>query len=79
MCKCCFTEERSFEIDYIASLASAGTIKKRNLQVLCKACHVIKTAHEFKIVKIGTFTITIEDDFKKLIKSKFQTFKSSFL
>jgi hypothetical protein len=32
-----------------------------------------------KIVKIDSLTITIKDDFEKLIKSIFQTFKSSFL
>ncbi len=33
----------------------------------------------FKIVKIGTFTITIEDDFKKLIKINIPDFQKFFL
>ena len=45
MCKCC-TKDVKFEIDHITSLASGGTNEKSNLQVLCKACHLIKTANE---------------------------------
>ena len=33
----------------------------------------------FKIVKIGTFTITIEDDFEKLIKINIAGFEKWFL
>jgi hypothetical protein len=33
----------------------------------------------FKIVKISTFTITIEDDFKKLIKINIPDFQKFFL
>jgi hypothetical protein len=32
----------------------------------------------FKIKKVGTFTISIEDDFKKSLKLIFQTFKNIF-
>ena len=45
MCKCC-TKDVKFEIDHITSLASGGTNEKSNLQVLCKACHLIKTSNE---------------------------------
>ncbi len=45
MCKCC-TKEKPFEMDHTTSLAGGGTNEKNNLQVLCKACHVIKKANE---------------------------------
>jgi len=45
MCKCCIKDVR-FEIDHITPLAGGGTNEMNNLQVLCKACHLIKTSNE---------------------------------
>jgi hypothetical protein len=47
VCKCC-TKEKQFEIDHILSLSgpSGGTNENCNLQILCKACHLIKIANE---------------------------------
>ncbi len=45
MCQCC-TKDNKFEKDHITSLASGGTNEKSNLQVLCKACHLIETSNE---------------------------------
>jgi hypothetical protein len=45
MRKCC-TKEKPFEIDHITPLSGGGTNEKSSLQVLCKACHLIKTANE---------------------------------
>ncbi len=45
MCKGC-TKEKPFEIDHILPLSGAETNEKSNLQVLCKACHLIKTSNE---------------------------------
>ena len=59
-----------FEIDYITSLASGGTNEKSNLQVLCKACHLIKTSNEHEsgqYIKVSdtesTFNSQVQDVF----------------
>jgi 5-methylcytosine-specific restriction endonuclease McrA len=45
MCQCC-TKERKFEIDHITPLSGGGANEMSNLQVLCKACHLITTSNE---------------------------------
>jgi hypothetical protein len=69
MCQCC-TKDIKFEIDHIKSLASGGTNEKSNLQVLCKACHLIKTSNEHEsgqYIKVSdtesTFNTQVQDVF----------------
>ncbi len=45
MCECCIKDVK-FEIDHSTPLAGGGTHEMNNLQVLCKACHLIKTSNE---------------------------------
>jgi 5-methylcytosine-specific restriction endonuclease McrA len=56
MCKCC-TKDIKFEIDHIRSLASGGTNEKSNLQVLCKACHLLNPLMSMKVAKINKLVI----------------------
>jgi hypothetical protein len=69
MCKCC-TKDIKFEIDHITALASGGINEKSNLQVLCKACHLIKTSNEHETghyIKVSdtesTFNSQVQDVF----------------
>ncbi len=69
MCKCCIKEVK-YEIDHITPLSGGGTNEKPNLQVLCKACHLIKTSNEHetgRYIKINdtesTFNKQVQDVF----------------
>jgi 5-methylcytosine-specific restriction endonuclease McrA len=52
MRKCC-TKEKPFEIDHITPLSGGGTNEKSNLQVFCKACHLIKQLMSMKLANIS--------------------------
>jgi len=69
MCKCCIKEVK-YEIDHKIPLSGGGTNEKHNLQVLCKACHSIKTSNEHETgqyIKINdtesTFNKQVQDVF----------------
>ncbi len=55
ICKCCIKDIKH-EIDHVIPLSGGGTNEKINLQVLCKACHLVKTSSEHengKYIKIS--------------------------
>ncbi len=67
MCKC-FVKEVKFEIDHKIKLSEGGTNKKPNLQVLCKACHLIKTSNEHETgqyIKINDTKVHLINKFRK--------------
>jgi len=71
MCKCC-TKEKPFEIDHITPLSGGGTNEKSNLQVLCKACHLIKTANEHETgqyIKISDTDSTFNSQVQEVMNS----------
>lgn len=45
-CEGCGSRGRRLEIDHIVPLADGGTSEQANLQALCRACHMEKTALE---------------------------------
>jgi len=69
LCKCCVKEVK-FEIDHNIPLSGGGTNEKPNLQLLCKACHLIKTSNEHETgqyIKVNdtesTFNKQVQDVF----------------
>ncbi len=72
MCKCC-NKDVKFEIDHITPLAKGGTIEKNNLQVLCKACHLIKTSNEHESGQYNKISDT-ESTFNCFLTHKYKTF-----
>jgi hypothetical protein len=67
MCKCC-TKDTKFEIETILPLSGGGTNEMSNHQVLCKACHLIKTSNEHEsgqYIKVSdtesTFNTQVQD------------------
>jgi hypothetical protein len=61
---------------------SQAVILNKGMLIISKVNNeeiVIFNNQRFKIVKISTFTITFEDDFKKLIKINFPDFQKLFL
>ena len=71
MCKCCVKEVK-IEIDHKITLSGGGTNEKSNLQVLCKACHLIKTPNEHETgqyIKINDTESTCNKQVQKVFDS----------
>jgi len=71
MCKCCVKEVK-FEIDHTIPLSGGGTNEKENLQVLCKACHLIKTSNEHETGQYIKVNDT-ESTFNKQVQEVFDS------
>ena len=71
MCKCCVKEVK-FEIDHKIPLSGGGTNEKHNLQVLCKACHLIKTSNEHETGQYIKVNDT-ESTFNKQVQEVFDS------
>ena len=66
------TEDIKFEIDHITHLSGGGTNEMSNLQVLCKACHLIKTANEHETgqhIKISDTESTFNSQVQEIMNS----------
>ena len=71
MCKCCVKEVK-YEIDHVIPLGGGGTNEKDNLQVLCKACHLIKTSCEHEAGRYIKITDT-ESSFNQQVQDVFNS------
>ena len=72
-CQCCNKKVKSdnFEIDHIKPLSIGGTNDIDNLQILCKACHKIKTSGE---QEQGYFKLSdTESSFNSITKEIFDS------
>jgi 5-methylcytosine-specific restriction protein A len=71
ICKCCL-KKQPFEIDHIRALSNGGTNEMKNLQPLCKACHLVKTSDEHeqgKYIKINDTESTFNEHVQEVMDS----------
>ena len=71
VCKCCL-KKQPFEIDHIRALSNGGTNEMKNLQPLCKACHLVKTSDEHeqgKYIKINDTESTFNEHVQEVMDS----------